>query len=48
MCGLQPKDDVSGAAASLILYHNRCVSTKQREGWEVEIFLREGLRLGKG
>lgn len=31
VCGLQPRDHVSDAAAIVVLYHNRCVSTKQRE-----------------
>lgn len=30
VCGLQPRDDVSDAAA-IVLYHYRCVSTKQHE-----------------
>lgn len=47
MCGLQPEDDVSSATASLMLYLNRCVSTKPHESWEVEIFLREDLKFGK-
>lgn len=37
MCGLQPENDVGdAAAASLMLYFNRCVSAKQHERWEVE------------
>lgn len=32
VCGLQPRDDGSDAAAIVVLYHNRCVSTKQHEG----------------
>lgn len=47
VCGLRPREDVK-TAAIVMWYHNRCVSTKQHEDLEVEIFWRKDERLGKG